>query len=253
MRSTLSFALALAASTMLACTAAAAPRAVHGTSNGLVYRYYAGVGYRFNPLLSFANLNRAVTQGDRSAVRRLAPALLARGRSRDGVLLWEYDFSFGGGPSPWTSGFTQVVAAQALARAGTFLDDPALMRAADSSFRAMRHGLVLHVAGGAWVREYGFTQQVILNAQLQSILSLESYAQVAHSSSATLLAADLERTTRALLPRFDLGCWARYQLDGGPADAHYQAYHVELLRQIASTHHEPIWHDTYLRWRRCSP
>jgi hypothetical protein len=75
----------------------------------------------------------------------------------------------------------------------------------------------------------------------------------ARSADATRLAAQLERTTRRLLPQFDLGCWARYQLGGVAADAHYQAYHVELLRRLAATHRERIWRDTYRRWRRCSP
>ena len=78
-----------------------------------------------------------------------------------------------------------------------------------------------------------------------------AFMRVTESPAATYLAADLERTTRALLPRFDLGCWARYQLDGVAADAHYEAYHVELLRRLAATHEERIWRDTYARWSRC--
>jgi hypothetical protein len=219
--------------------------------SGVVYRYYAGTGYRFNPLLSFANLNRAVTLHDRAGARRLAAALVPRGKWSRGVLLWEYDFRFGAGPARWTSGFTQVVAAQALARASRLLDDPQLMRAAHASFRALAHGLVLSVDGGSWIREYGFTRQVILNAQLQSILSLESYAQAARSPAAATLAGMLEVTTARLLPQFDLGCWARYELGGVAADAHYEAYHVELLRRLAATHSAPVWRDMYRKWRRC--
>src|SRR3954452_11351978 len=82
---------------------------------GPVYRYYAGAGYRFQPLLSFANLENAVSRRDVPTTRRLARALLARGVDTGGALYWPYDFSFGGGPSSWTSGFTQAVAANALA------------------------------------------------------------------------------------------------------------------------------------------
>jgi hypothetical protein len=219
--------------------------------SGVVYRYYAGTGYRFNPLLSFANLNRAVTARDRAGARRLVRELLPRGTWSHGVLLWEYDFRFGAGPARWTSGFTQVVAAQALARAALLLDEPTAMKAARASFRALARGLVLSVAGGSWIREYGFTRQVILNAQLQSILSLESYAQAARSPAAATLAGLLEVTTARLLPQFDLGCWARYELGGAAADAHYEAYHVELLRRLAATHPAPVWRDMYRKWRRC--
>jgi hypothetical protein len=246
--------LILAGAAALAiCFASPVATAAGSEPAGLVYRYYPTAGYRLNPLLSFANLNRDVSAGDRSSARRLAHQLLVRGGSGGGELIWKYDFSFDGGPAPWTSGFTQAVAAQALARAGALLHDRTLTRAAAASFRPLLDGgLVLHVGGGAWIREYGFTHQVILNAQLQTILSLESYAQVAQSMPAAALARELEQTTRRLLPRFDLGCWARYQLGGSAADAHYQAYHVELLRQLVATHHERIWLDTYRRWRRCS-
>jgi hypothetical protein len=145
------------------------------------------------------------------------------------------------------------VAAQALARAGAFLRDPVLSAVAAASFRGLRETLLMGIAGGYWVREYGFTDEVILNAQLQSIISIESYAAVAKSAAARDLARKLAVAARRLLPRFDLGCWARYQLGGPAASLHYQTYHVELLRQLAATHADPIWRRTYLRWRRCLP
>jgi PKD repeat protein len=230
-----------------------APGSDDGHGDGLVFRDYAGAGYQFQPLLSFAALNRQVLQRRCSAVRRLASALLARGVRSGDAVYWEYDFSFEGGPVPWRSGFAQAVAAQALARAGVILPDPALSAAAAASFRGLRRTLLMGLAGGYWVREYGFTGQVILNAQLQSILSLQSYATVAESAAARRLVGELALATRRLLPRFDLGCWARYQLGGAAASLHYQTYHVELLRRLAATRPEPIWRRTYLRWRRCLP
>src|SRR3954452_8025905 len=149
MRKALAVLFILVVSAAGAANAAAADR----TTNGLVYRYYAPYGYRFQPLLSFASLNRAVSDHNAPAARRLAAALLARGVRRGDALYWDYDFSFGGGPSRWSSGFTQAIAAQALARAGVLLRDPSLGTAADSAFRALRHGLLLPVRGGVWIRE----------------------------------------------------------------------------------------------------
>jgi hypothetical protein len=229
--------------------AVAAPAA--GAAGGLVFRYYPGAGYRFQPLLSFGHLNAAVSAHDAPAARRLATALLARGVRRGDALYWDYDFSFGGGPARWTSGFTQAIAAQSLARAGVLLGDPALRRAGDAAFRALRPSLLMRVGGGLWIREYGFTRQVILNAQLQSVLALESYARIAKTPAAQRVATGLEVAARNLLPRFDLGCWGRYQLGGAAADVHYETYHVELLRQLARTHDDPIWRATYARWRDC--
>jgi D-glucuronyl C5-epimerase-like protein/PKD domain-containing protein len=208
-------------------------------------------GGQFQPLLSFAALNRQVKLRRCGAVRRLASALLGRAVRSGRAVFWNYDFSFEGGPVPWRSGFAQAVGAQALARAGVMLRDPALSAVAAASFRGLRRGLLLRLGGGLWIREYGFTHEVILNSQLQSILSLESYAAVAESAAARRVAHQLVAATRRLLPRFDLGCWARYQLGGGAASLHYQIYHVELLRRLAATHSAPIWRRTYLRWRRC--
>jgi hypothetical protein len=219
---------------------------------GLVYRYYAGAGYRFQPLLSFANLQQAVSRRDASTARRLARALVVHGVRTGGALYWPYDFSFGGGPSSWTSGFTQAVAANALARAGVLLRDDSLETAAARAFAGLRRTLLLPMAGGGlWIREYSYTGQVILNAQLESVLELDSYAAIARTASARMVARVLERTSARLLPQFDLGCWGRYQLGGAAADTHYEAYHVDLLRRLAVAHPDPIWDETYLRWRRC--
>jgi hypothetical protein len=241
---------------MLALCAAASAwagsaRADVRDGDGLVFRYYAGAGLRFQPLLSFGKLDAAVGRRDRTHARRLVGALLARGVRDGDALYWPYDFSFGGGPPTWTSGFTQAVAANALARAGVLLGDDTLRVAAERAFRGLQRTLLMPVGGGLWVREYSYTGQVILNAQLESVLAVESYASIAKTPAATRVALSLERAARTLLPQFDLGCWGRYQLGGAAADLHYEAYHVDLLRRLAATHREPIWRRTYERWRRC--
>lgn len=241
---------------LLVCTISAAPvRAADPTRDvpGLEYRFYAGLGYRFQPLLSFGNLNGFVSARDAQAVRRLAHALLARGVRRGDALYWEYDFRFAGGPPRWSSGFAQAVAAEALARSSLFLGDRELGVAADAAFRALQHSLLMPIAGGSWIREYGYTSQVILNAQLESILALDWYARIHRTPAARRVAADLRRAALRLLPRFDLGCWGLYELGGARASVHYQAYHVDLLRRLALRHREPLWHATYVRWKRCLP
>ncbi len=246
--------IAVVASLAFAATGARAGDAGPRTGgDGLVYRHYAGLGYRFQPLLSFGNLNTLVSKRDAPAIRRLASALLARGVRRGDALYWPYDFPFGGGAAGWTSGFTQAVAAQALARAGLFLGERSYSKAADAAFRGLRRTLLLPLGGGSWIREYSFSGEAILNAQLESILALEWYARIARTAAARGVAADLEVAARTLLPRFELGCWGRYALGGPAADLHYQRYHVDLLRRLAARHAEPIWGVTFRRWSRCLP
>jgi len=227
---------------------------VHDVSDrSVVFREYPGLGYRFQPLLSFAALNQDVSQRRPYAARRIAAALLGRAVRSGDALYWEYDFPYQGGPVPWRSGFAQAVAAQGLARAGALLREPLLAAAAVAAFRGLRRTLLMPIADGLWIREYGFTRQAILNAQLQSILSLGSYAKVAKSAAAQRVVRELIVATRRLLPSFDLGCWARYELGGPSASLSYQIYHVDLLRRLAATRAEPIWRKTYLRWVGCLP
>jgi hypothetical protein len=221
--------------------------------SGLVFRYYPGSGWQFQPLLSFENLNSLVSAGQAGPAQRLVEALLARGQRQGAALYWRYDFPFAGGPVPWSSGFVQAVAAQALARASKLLERPALLRPAQGALTGLRQGLLLHVGGGLWIREYSFTQQVILNSQLQSLLSLRSYAGLVATPQTARLVQSLYRATVRLLPRFDLGCHSLYQLGGPVADRHYQDYHVALLKRLAGQYpEEPLFRRLYLRWRRCA-
>lgn len=221
--------------------------------SGLVFRYYPGSGWQFQPLLSFSHLGALVRAGHAPASQRLVQALLARGERQGNALFWSYDFPYAGGSAPWRSGFVQAVAAQHLAEASRLLRRPALLRPARAALRGLREGLLLHVRGGLWIREYSFTRQVILNSQLQSLLSLHSYSRLAATPETTRLVASLYRATVRLLPRFDLGCHSLYQLGGAVADQHYQDYHVTLLRQLAGQYpEEPLFRRLARRWRDCA-
>jgi D-glucuronyl C5-epimerase-like protein len=218
-------------------------------ADGVVYRLVPGYGYQFHPLANFARLNALVSQERPAAARRLAHALVARGIPRGGAIYWEYCFPFGG-PSRWTSGFAQAVAAQSLARAGRLLLDRSLSLAADAAFRAITQSHLRPLAGGAWILEYGFSETAILNAQLQSLVSLDSFARLTDAPEVDRTVARLDVASRALLAQFDTGCWSRYSLGGGEADLHYHAYHVQLLRRLAATRPHAIWKRTADRWSR---
>jgi hypothetical protein len=215
--------------------------------DGIVFRNGS-----FQPLLSLAALNTDVRAQRCGAVRRLAHALLSRAVRSGHAIYWEYDFPFHGSPVPWRSGFAQAVGAQALARAGVMLRDPDLTRAANASFRGLRW-LLLPEAGGSWIREYGFTREVILNSQLQSLFSLHAYAHLVKTRAAARVLQSVYRATVRLLPSFDLGCQSLYELGGKAADQHYQGYHVALLKLLAGVYpDEPVFRRFYLRWQPCA-
>jgi D-glucuronyl C5-epimerase C-terminus/Putative peptidoglycan binding domain len=215
--------------------------------DGVVYRFTRAHGFQFHPLANFAKLNRLVNQERRESVARLSEALLARAVPAGDTLIWEYYFPFGG-PSRWTSGFAQAVAAQALARSAALLGDDTLEQRAGAAFRIIPARLASEVAGGLWVREYSFSSNLILNAQLQTLVSLMQYVEISGDAEAAAVVARLDAATRTLLPRFDTGCWSLYLLGGSPAPLHYHTYHVDLLNQLAKRTGAQFWRAYATRW-----
>ncbi|HXV58436.1 MAG TPA: peptidoglycan-binding protein [Gaiellaceae bacterium] len=212
---------------------------------GAVYRFFADHGLQFHPLASFARLNQLARDGREQEVRRLAGAMVARGSRAGRTTVWEYGFPFGG-PAPWTSGLAQAAGAQALARAATLLSDPALLEEAGRAFRAIPAGLSLPL-GGAWIREYSFSDMAVLNAHLQSILSLTEYAELTGDEQARGFVARLTEAAGTLVGEFDTGCWSLYSHGGSPASPAYHDYHVRLARRLARSE-GGVWRETAARW-----
>ena len=136
----------------------------------------------------------------------------------------------------------QAVAAQALARASALLEDPSLGAAAVRAFASVPP-LLLSLPSGPWIRLYGFNGEVVLNAQLQAILSLLEYAKSSNDAAAAALAQRLIATTQALFPRFDTGDWSRYELGGAYATREYQKFVTDLLAKLARQTGDPFWVD----------
>jgi len=182
------------------------------------------------------------------ATQTLAKALLQRAVPARGGLVWEYGFPFGSGV-PWTSGMAQSVAAQALARAAHLLSDPSLLDAADESYASART-LVEPVSTGSWIRLYSFARSPVLNAQLQTILSLDDYAAISGNDGAASLVVRLTASAKAMLPRFDTGYWSLYSLAGDEARRSYHHYVVTLLRSLAARTGDSFWKDAADRFAR---
>ena len=174
----------------------------------------------------------------------MADALLERAVKQGQALVWEYYFPFGGGPSRWTSGFAQAVAADALYRAGLLLHDDRLTAAAHAAFVGLTAGLTRPVEGGRWVVEYSNSDMLVLNAHLESLLALQRYAKGSGDPDVVALAQQFNHAAHALLPSFDTGCWSRYSLNGQPASPGYHSYHVQLLRRLYATTHDPLWQQS---------
>lgn len=214
---------------------APAPKTDVADADGVVYRYFAGRCLEFHPLANFGALNALIAKGDVDGTRRLADALIARGiYQQGGGIAWEYTFPYGG-PVPWLSGMAQAVAAQAFARAATLVPDraTAYMREAHAAFATIPGHLLTSVAAGPWIRLYSFQKLQVLNAQLQAVVSLTTYAGDAKDTAAGALAARMANAAVASLPRFDTGYWTYYALPSDPSPLDYQQFVVQLLKKLA--------------------
>ena len=214
---------------------------------GVVYRWFPNLGFEFHPLASFGALNSAAAAQNADTTQTLADALVARAIPRGSRLIWEYQFTFGIGRPPWASGLAQAVAAQALARSAALLDDPALGAAAVRAFASVSP-LTLSLPSGPWIRLYGFNGEVVLNAQLQAVLSLLEYSQSTEDAEASTLAQQLSDAAEKLLPRFDTGDWSRYELGGAYASRSYEKFVTDLLARLAAKTADPFWEATSQRF-----
>jgi hypothetical protein len=211
--------------------------------DGAVYRWFWSHGYVFHPLANFARLNSRAAAGDLEGTEELAAALLARAMPSGQALLWEYDFPFASGKAPWTSGMAQAVAAQALARAGDLLSDPALLDAADRAYEAVPGLFSPSSPAKPWIALYSFDRTPVLNAQLQAALSVGDYAAISGDPSAEALANRLTAAAESMLPRFDTGYWSLYSLRGDDSSLDYHDYVIALLRKLAARTGEPRWSE----------
>ncbi len=202
--------------------------------DGIVYRYFAGRCFEFHPLANFSALNAHATAKDVAGTERLAAALIARAVPRSGGVAWEYYFPYGGGRAPWVSGMAQAVAAQAFSRAAALVSDESTTFSHEAAVAfATVPRLTTKVAAGLWIRLYSFSSMAVLNAQLQSVVSLETYAKASGDSEAATLASQMEQAAAASVSRFDTGYWTYYSLGGGPTPLSYQKFIVQLLRRLA--------------------
>jgi hypothetical protein len=209
--------------------------------DGIVYRFFAGKGLEFHPLANAAQLNSLVAAGDTASEDALIDALTARAipEANDAVV-WEYSFTFGYAKAPWTSGMAQAVMAQALARAGR-------TDLARRAYQAIPGSLDRDLLAGPWIRLYSDTSEVVLNAQLQSAISIGDYAALTGDTGAADYANALLQSARTMLPRFDTGHWSRYS-PRVESSLHYQDFVIGLLKTLAKRTGDTVWSDAATRF-----
>jgi hypothetical protein len=210
-------------------------------ADGVVYRWFPGHGFQFHPLANASKLSNLAPAFDSAPAASLAVALLDRAEpTANGGLMWEYLFPFGGGKPSWTSGMAEAAFAQAYSRVATNFDDPTYLETAAKAFTAAR-ALTRQLPVGPWVRLYSFSSLAVLNAQLQTSLSIAEYARTSGDANAVLFADKMMSSAAAMLPQFDSGSWSLYSLGGTEASLHYHSYVVDLLNRLSQLDDRPEW------------
>jgi hypothetical protein len=226
-----------------------APQADVVGADKVVYRYFPGHGLQFHPLANFAALNSHLAAGRLDSARTLAAALQARAIPSGGASVWEYEWPFGGGRAPWTSGMAQAVAAQALARAGQRLGDETLTTLSHDAFRAIPGKLVMQVAQGTWVKLYSFSRMAVFNAQLQTTVSLRDYADFTGDTDAGALSDALRAAVQKALPAVDTGYWTRYTIGGAEESRGYHDFVITILGRLRSQTKDVFWSDLATKFK----
>jgi hypothetical protein len=107
------------------------------------------------------------------------------------------------------------------------------MAEARAAYRAIPGRLLLKLGSGYWIKLYEFNRLVVLNAQLQAVISLSQYANSSEDANAASLAVEMEEAAAESLQRFDTGYWTYYSLSSKPSPLEYQRYVVQMLRTLA--------------------
>lgn len=197
-------------------------------------------------------LNKEHDPGDPAAaammLRHCADHLLDAIVSRPGFLVWVYDYDFSFGTRRgWRSAHAQAVGMQALLRATEITGNHRYAAPLGGLLRAFpvpveRGGLACPLPSGRrWyekMADAGNEQPKVLNGMLFALLGLWDVAarhpDGAVAREAAALAADGLEAALEMLPRFDLGDWSAYALDGRRASVHYHRIHVAQLDAIAA-------------------
>ncbi|MEJ7782835.1 MAG: D-glucuronyl C5-epimerase family protein, partial [Solirubrobacteraceae bacterium] len=221
----------------------------------VVLQYYDGRGWQLQPLATWGQINALAARclaasQSREDGERTCPQQRKRLRERLDTMLdlavprggrypaWEYFFPYSGGSPPWVSGMSQATAAQALARAGSALDEDSYRDEAREVLGAFEHRPPLGVAvsgpdDGDHYALYSVQPDLrVLNAELQAVLALRDVTTLTGDTTARELYLRGDRAVRATLGRYDTGSWSLYSADGREATAGYHRLQRRLLGEL---------------------
>ena len=216
----------------------------------LVWEYYPGQGIQLQVLGTFGRANGLYSSGQAGypALTQLMAEMIPLAAQRGGSLAWEYYFSFDGGRPPWTSAMSQATGLQALSHAYLATKDPSYLSVAGQALRlftlAPPAGVQVPAPSGTRYLQYTFAPRTsIINAFLQTLIGLDTYAQVSGDPGAAQLFAAGNSEAMAEVPGFDTGAWSLYQ-PGIEDDLSYHELVTGFLSQLCTLTGAPVYCTT---------
>jgi hypothetical protein len=205
----------------------------------LVWEYYPGQGIQLQVLGTFGTANGLWQAGQDTQLAQLLSEMIPLASHRGGGLTWEYYFTWEGGAPPWTSAMSQATALQALSHAYQATHDRSYLTVAAHALTPFTRtpaqgGVALRTPHGVRFVQYSFTPGTsILNAFLQSLIGLDTYAQVSGSQTAAQLFAEGDAEALWELPQFNTGAWSLYQ-PGEEDDLSYHELVTSFLQKLCT-------------------
>jgi hypothetical protein len=225
---------------------------INFTGSQIDWEYYPGQGIELQQLASFGKASYLMSHGPQGYKQgaSLLAELIPLASRRTGGLTWEYYFNFDGGAPPWTSAMSQGTALQALGHAYTATGDRSYLQTAGNSLRVFTvgpsRGVAVRTARGIRLVQYTFDpsrSDEVINAFLQSLIGLYTYAQASGNPHAWQLFNSGNAEAKYELPSFDTGSWSLYQ----PGVADTLSYHqlvTGFVQQLCSITHAPVYCTT---------
>ncbi len=215
----------------------------------VLFQYYPGEGLQLQQLANWGKVNAYLNSGLLSTAQYLLNELVPLGVDRDGGVVWEYYFHYGGGRPPWTSSLSQGTAIQALVHAAAPLHNDAYRSLAIRGLRTFQ------LPPGTGVRRargrgrvhyliYSFAPRYyVANAFIQSLNGLFDVGapSLGNSPKARQLFRLGDREARRELPQFDTGRWSRYSLSGEISTLSYHILLRDFLRDLCDRTHTEVY------------
>jgi hypothetical protein len=216
----------------------------------LVWEYYPGQGIQLQVLGTFGEANGMYTAGpsEYPAMEQVLSEMIPLASRRGGGTTWEYYFSFDGGGPPWTSAMSQATGLEALSRAYLATKNPYYLQVAASAMgifgRPPPVGVTVPTTLGVRFLQYTFAPSLlIINADLQTLIGLDTYAQVSGNATAQTLFAQGNAEAMAVLPSFNTGAWSLYS-PGLEDDLSYHELVTGFLQQLCTLTKAPVYCTT---------